>query len=105
MPYAIRHLAGCDVPVLKRLLRTFGEAFGAPDTYQSEPLSATTIPYSRSAVRTTRACLGNEAMSKLFLSRTLRPIGGNEGSVADDATCRAGHTYALRVRDTVKRSA
>jgi len=34
VPYAIRHLAVGDVPVLKRLLRAFGEAFGEPDTYQ-----------------------------------------------------------------------
>ena len=34
MPYAIRHLAGVDVPVLKQLLRTFGVAFGDPDTYE-----------------------------------------------------------------------
>lgn len=34
MPYAIRHLAVGDVPVLKGLLRTFGEAFREPDTYQ-----------------------------------------------------------------------
>jgi aminoglycoside 3-N-acetyltransferase I len=32
--YAIRQLAGPDVAVLKRLLRTFGDAFGEPDTYQ-----------------------------------------------------------------------
>jgi aminoglycoside 3-N-acetyltransferase I len=32
--YAIRHLAGPDVAVLKRLLRTFGAAFGEPETYQ-----------------------------------------------------------------------
>ena len=36
MPHAIRHLAARDVPVLKRLLRTFGEAFGEADTYQGE---------------------------------------------------------------------
>jgi len=35
VPYAIRHLAVGDVPVLKRLLRTFGDAFGEADTYQS----------------------------------------------------------------------
>ena len=34
MAYGIRHLAGPDVSVLKRLLRTFGDAFGDPDTYQ-----------------------------------------------------------------------
>ena len=34
MAYAIRHLAGPDVAVLKRLLRTFGDAFGEPETYQ-----------------------------------------------------------------------
>ena len=34
MAYAIRQLAGPDVAVLKRLLRTFGDAFGEPDTYQ-----------------------------------------------------------------------
>ena len=34
MAYAIRQLAGSDVSVLKRLLRTFGEAFGEPETYQ-----------------------------------------------------------------------
>ena len=34
MPYAIRHLAAGDAPVLKCLLRTFGEAFGEHETYQ-----------------------------------------------------------------------
>ena len=34
MAYAIRQLAGSDVAVLKRLLRTFGDAFGEPETYQ-----------------------------------------------------------------------
>jgi len=34
MPHAIRRLAAGDASVLKRLLRTFGEAFGEPDTYQ-----------------------------------------------------------------------
>jgi aminoglycoside 3-N-acetyltransferase I len=32
--YAITQLAACDVPVLRRLLRTFGDAFDEPDTYQ-----------------------------------------------------------------------
>ena len=34
MAYTIRRLAGPDVAVLKRLLRTFGDAFGEPDTYR-----------------------------------------------------------------------
>ena len=34
MAYAIRRLAGPDVSVLKRLLRTFGDAFGEAETYQ-----------------------------------------------------------------------
>jgi aminoglycoside 3-N-acetyltransferase I len=34
MGYAFRQLAGSDVPIFRRLLETFGEAFGEPDTYQ-----------------------------------------------------------------------
>ena len=34
MAYAIRRLTGPDVAVLKRLLRTFGDAFGEAETYQ-----------------------------------------------------------------------
>ena len=32
--YTFKHLASCDVPVLKALLAVFGEAFGETATYQ-----------------------------------------------------------------------
>ena len=54
---------------------------GAPETYQSEPLSATIIPYSFSARSTIRACRGKPEMSKSRLSRSRAPIGGSAGSV------------------------
>ncbi|HVU52550.1 MAG TPA: AAC(3)-I family aminoglycoside N-acetyltransferase [Polyangia bacterium] len=33
MSFTVRHVGASDVPVLKALLRVFGEAFGEPDTY------------------------------------------------------------------------
>src|SRR5262249_47004632 len=41
---------------------------GTPEMYQSDPLSATIIPYVLSAWRTTRACGGKPEMSKPALS-------------------------------------
>jgi aminoglycoside 3-N-acetyltransferase I len=35
MGYTYKMLTGTDVPLLKQLLRVFGEAFEEPDTYQS----------------------------------------------------------------------
>ena len=35
MGYTYKMLTGTDVPLLKHLLRVFGEAFEEPDTYQS----------------------------------------------------------------------
>ena len=56
---------------------------GAPETYQSEPLSATIIPYSLSAWSTTRACRGKPEMSKSRFSRSRLPIDGRAGSVSE----------------------
>jgi aminoglycoside 3-N-acetyltransferase I len=34
MDYTYKQLSDSDIPMLKQLLRVFGEAFGEPDTYQ-----------------------------------------------------------------------
>ena len=78
---------------------------GAPETYQSEPLSATIRPYSLKARATTRAWRGRPEMSTPALSRSRSPMRGSAGSVSEDAKWRAGNTNARRLWDTVIRSA
>ena len=78
---------------------------GAPETYQSEPLSATIRPYSLNAWATIRAWRGRPEMSTPAFSRSRSPIRGSAGSVSEEAKWRAGKTKARRLCDTVMRSA
>lgn len=63
---------------------------GAPDTYHADPLSATSAPYSFSARSTTRDWRGKPLKENERRRRTRWPIAGREGSVRDEAKCRAG---------------
>ena len=67
---------------------------GAPETNQSEPLSATISPYSRIARATTRAWRGRPEMSTDARSRSRSPIRGSAGSrgVGGEVARRARRT-------------
>jgi hypothetical protein len=54
---------------------------GTPDTYQLDPLSATTSPYVFIACRITWSAPAKRPMSTPGLSRRRRPIGGAELSL------------------------
>jgi hypothetical protein len=52
---------------------------------QGEPLSATMTPYFCIATATIRACFGSFATLTLALSRSRKPMGGNEVLLLSDA--------------------
>jgi len=95
MAYVVRHLAGADAAVLKRLLRTFGEAFGEPDTYQGAVPSDDYL----------RVLLGKSTFIALAALDGQEVVGGLAAYVLEkfERECSEVYVYDLAVAEAHRR--